>query len=93
MDNCFRENKNQYVIAYLNFLVKSRVFHEVIVSFLPVGHTHEDIDQFFSRVSIYMKRNDAVTMNEFAECVRNSQKPRPFVQIIDSCKYEEVYDW
>ena len=45
MDNCFRENKNVYVLGYLSWLVERGVFEKVELSFLPVGHTHEDIDQ------------------------------------------------
>lgn len=33
--------------AYLGQLVRDGVFKEIYVSFLPVGHTHEDIDQMF----------------------------------------------
>jgi len=30
---------------------------QVRVSFLPVGHTHEDVDQMFSKISDEIKRN------------------------------------
>jgi len=33
--------------AYLGQLVRDGVFKDIYVSFLPVGHTHEDIDQMF----------------------------------------------
>lgn len=60
MDNCARENKNQYVLAYLSWLVQRQVFQEVELSFLPVGHTHEDIDQLFSRLAVYLRGHDAI---------------------------------
>ena len=62
MDNCARENKNRYVFGYLGLLVQRKVFKEVILSFLPVGHTHEDIDQMFSKFSAYLKGHDAITI-------------------------------
>jgi len=47
-DNCAAENKNVYMLAFLSLLVSLDVFQEVYLSFLLVGHTHEDIDQLFS---------------------------------------------
>jgi hypothetical protein len=35
------------------------VEQEIIISFLPKGHTHEDVDQLFSRLSVYLRRHDA----------------------------------
>lgn len=48
LDNCVKENKNRYLFAFFNWLVEIGWFKSVQVSFLPVGHTHEDIDQMFS---------------------------------------------
>jgi len=60
MDNCARENKNQWVLAYLSWLVQRGVFQEIHLSFLPVGHTHEDIDQLFSRLAVYLRGHNAI---------------------------------
>ena len=82
LDNTARENKNQYVMAFLAYLVQAGIFSEVSIaqiniiksmnsillyfqiylSFLMVGHTHEDIDQVFSRVFSYLKKNSAYTV-------------------------------
>jgi hypothetical protein len=59
LDNTARQNKSKYVFAYLGWLVQTGQALEVIVSFLPVGHTHEDIDQLFSRLSVYLRKHDA----------------------------------
>ena len=40
-DNCWRENKNRFVMGYLSWLIKRGIFREIYLSFLPVGHTHE----------------------------------------------------
>jgi hypothetical protein len=55
LDNTTKQNKGQYLFAYLSMLVEYGVFESVEVSYLPVGHTHEDIDQFFSRVSVWLR--------------------------------------
>uniref|UniRef100_K1RDW3 DUF7869 domain-containing protein n=1 Tax=Magallana gigas TaxID=29159 RepID=K1RDW3_MAGGI len=49
MDNCARENKNRYLLAFMAYLVGKGVFRKIKVSFLMVGHTNEDIDQVFSK--------------------------------------------
>ena len=36
---------------------------QIRVNFLPVGHTHEDVDQFFSKVSTSLMRVGAETVN------------------------------
>ena len=36
-------------------------------SFLPVGHTHEDIDQFFSRVSVWLRVHNAASRRDLAQ--------------------------
>ena len=43
-DNCSREKKNQYMFALCAALAAFKYFAEVQLSFLIVGHTHEDID-------------------------------------------------
>ena len=76
LDNCSKQNKSQYLIAYLGLLVGWDVFEEVILSFLPVGHTHEDIDQLFSRIAIFLRKHDARARQEFhdAFCTSCSSK-------------------
>ena len=55
LDNTTKQNKGQYLFGYLALLVEYGIFEYVEVSFLPVGHTHEDIDQFFSRISVWLR--------------------------------------
>ncbi len=64
VDNCTKENKNRFLFSYIECLIRWRLFDEVVVSFLPVGHTHEDIDQTFSRTSDRLRCNDAITLND-----------------------------
>jgi len=49
-DNTVAKAKNQYVAMFLAFLVSRRLFLSVNLTFLIVGHTHEDIDQLFGVV-------------------------------------------
>ena len=51
LDNIARENKNSIVFGYLSMLVEKGIFKKVKVNFVLVGHTHDHIDQMFSRFS------------------------------------------
>lgn len=79
MDNCTRENKNRYTLGYLECLVLWGVFQEVYASFLPVGHTHIDVDQLFSRTATRLHRHSAVTLEDLHEQLRLSYTPVPTV--------------
>ena len=63
-DNCGGENKNKYMFAYCASLVALGYFREVFLSFLIVGHTHEDIDQQFSIISSGLKQQDIDSVKE-----------------------------
>ena len=55
LDNTTKDNKNHTVFAFLAWLVQSGKFHKVKVSFLPVGHTHEDIDALFGVIVRFLR--------------------------------------
>jgi hypothetical protein len=74
LDNTTKQNKGKFLMGYLGTLVKAGVIQEAFVHFLPVGHTHEDIDQLFSRVSVYMRRHDAPDDEALRQCCRRSFK-------------------
>ncbi len=72
LDNCIKENKNRYLFAYMESLIHWNIFDEVTMGFLPVGHTHEDIDQTFSRTSDRLRSNNAITLGELHEELRHT---------------------
>ena len=74
LDNTALENKNQYVLAFLAYLVQAGVFSAIHLSFLIVGHTHEDIDQVFSGVSAHLKKNSAYTLGDLEQAVYNNNR-------------------
>ena len=53
LDNTWKQNKNKYILGFLALLVAWSVCRTVILSFLPVGHTHEDIGQFIAFVFVF----------------------------------------
>ena len=74
LDNTTRQCKNKYVFGWLAFLVKICLFDEIFVSFLPKGHTHEDIDQMFSRIAKYLRGNDCLSPMAFSDAVHRAYK-------------------
>lgn len=84
MDNCWRENKNKYVVSICNLLVRLGIFEKVKLCFLPVGHTHDDVDQMFSRFSVALQRTDIVTLDGLWDACRASYRPCPEIKHIDS---------
>nr|PNR31019.1 hypothetical protein PHYPA_027335 [Physcomitrium patens] len=62
MDNATGENKNRYVFAFWSLLVVKRIFREVYVNFMIVGHTHDDIDALFGRWSMLLKKENFPTI-------------------------------
>jgi len=74
VDNCGRENKNRFFMAYMELLVATGVFQCIQVGFLPVGHTHEDIDQAFSRTSERLRSQNAVTLDDLNHELRASYR-------------------
>ena len=72
MDNCWRENKNQFVMAYFSLLIWRKLFDEIEISFLPVGHTHVDIDQMFGTIKTTLKQNHAKTIVDLQNLIKRS---------------------
>ena len=66
------ENKNQWMISYLSLLIEAGLFDKIKMCFLPVGHTHEDIDQAFSRIAVHLNKHDALTYDEFVNAIHKS---------------------
>ncbi|KAI8493952.1 hypothetical protein Bbelb_282990 [Branchiostoma belcheri] len=49
----------------------------VKLSFLVVGHNHEDVDQFISRISTTLKRSEAITLPELIDTIEKAYTPSP----------------
>ncbi|XP_065925368.1 uncharacterized protein [Magallana gigas] len=84
LDNTARENKNKYFLGMMAYLVKHDFVKEVYMSFLLVGHTHEDVDQCFSKISQKLKEKDALTMPNLEALIFNSQTPQPHVSKVNT---------
>jgi hypothetical protein len=77
LDNTCKDNKNRYVFGYAHMLVDSGLFQQVQINFLPVGHTHCDIDQLFSRVSVHLYGSNCW---DFADLLRKCRAASKMVK-------------
>ena len=94
LDNTTRQCKNQNVMAGMAFLVHFGVFKEVFVSFLPKGHTHEDIDQFFSRIAAYLRKHDCPSPRSFLECICSAYKYNERLPVVEHLSHvANISDW
>ena len=84
LDNCSRENKNRFVLALNHLLVEKGVFVKVKMSFLPVGHTHDDVDQFFSKINSVVTRRNIMTIQDLHAAVKESFLPTPTCTHLDN---------
>ena len=62
MDNSTNDNKNRFVFCFWSLLVANKIFREVYVNFMIVGHTHDDIDALFGRWSMALKKESLPTI-------------------------------
>jgi len=90
LDNCVKENKCNDFYAFLCYLVQTKVFDEVYVSYCVVGHTHLDIDQVFSRLSNALKHGH-LTLSEFMRNMSNAYTYMGNKAEIHRC--ESVCNW
>ena len=82
LDNTTRENKNQVFFAYCAMLVELGIFRKVKVGFLLVGHTHDQIDQMFSRFSVRLRRKKAFCLDSMLEVIEQAYNPEPVIEVL-----------
>ena len=91
MDNCFRENKNRFVLGLCHLLVHYGVFKKVSLSFLPVGHTHNIVDQMFSRFSVALAKAMCMTVEELHEVCSENYNVKGFKPVFEHI--DEMANW
>ena len=94
VDNC-GENKNKTMFGFLTHLVGENIFHKVKAGFLMVGHTHEDIDQFFSTIATHLKNIETLCPDQpflFQE-IRNAFKNSVDQPDIFCLQVSEIFDY
>ena len=85
------KNKNVYILSICATLVSIGFFKEIQLSFLIVGHTHEDIDQRFCYKSSALKRQNIYSLKEMFQI--NCERPSFTKPFIHAKHLEYIRDW
>jgi len=64
LDNTTAENKNHTMLAWASVCVSFGWFESIVISFLPIGHTGEDIDSLWSRLINGIKVTGVTRLSE-----------------------------
>ena len=62
LDNSAKDNKIKNFMVFLSLLTAWGVFKEIQAGFLLVGHTHEDIDAYFSHLLKALKNKSTFVL-------------------------------
>lgn len=73
LDNATSDNNNRYVFMFLSLLIALGVFITIEVGFLLVGHTHEDIDGTYKRMTSSLKSKDIYFLPEMMDTYRTKE--------------------
>jgi hypothetical protein len=74
LDNSAKDNKNIFFMAFYSLLTARGIFKEVTVGFLVVGHTHKDIDAYFSYLSKLLKQKNTYVLADLMKAFMDSQE-------------------
>jgi hypothetical protein len=85
MDNTSKDNKNKKMVFFLaKLLLLRKVRGKIFINFLPVGHTHEDVDALFAQISYMLTIHGALTIPDLTYLIESCRQQRPHVETIDS---------
>jgi len=85
-DNTVSQAKKQWLCLWLGWLVHRGFFDSTTLNFLRVGHTHEDIDQFFSLiVALILRCHHYQEPTELLDFLVKELRPK------FSSKHEELF--
>ncbi|KAL3699428.1 hypothetical protein R1sor_017450 [Riccia sorocarpa] len=88
LDNSAKDNKNWAMMAFCSELVAIGCCKMITMSFLVVGHTHEDVDAFFSKVNAAQAGKDIESLPHFLAVVYHVQSSKAYPRVI-----QEVADY
>ncbi|KAL3702379.1 hypothetical protein R1sor_020401 [Riccia sorocarpa] len=88
LDNSAKDNKNWAMMAFCSELVATGCCKMITMSFLVVGHTHEDVDAFFSKVNAAQAGKDIESLLHFLAVVCHAQSSKAY-----PCVIQKVADY
>ncbi|KAL3682990.1 hypothetical protein R1sor_001012 [Riccia sorocarpa] len=88
LDNSAKDNKNWAMMAFCSELVARGCCKMITMSFLVVGHIHDDVDAFFSKVNAAQAGKDIESLPHFLAVVYHAQSSKAYPRVI-----QEVADY
>ena len=95
-DNCSRETKNNTMTRFAALITALHRVRRVEMRYLITGHSHEDIDQFFSEVATSIESVELHTPAKFVEHLEkwlSDGKVRRHETLREVIKVDAVRDW
>jgi hypothetical protein len=77
------ENCNAEFVAICSLLVACGLVNKVVLTRLPVGHTHEDIDGLFALIWRKLRDEFVYTPSDFVKLIQLSLRKKVYVNVID----------
>ena len=77
------ENANAEFLALCALLVACKLVKKVVLTRLPVGHTHEDIDGLFALIWRKLRDQYIITPSEFVGMIKHALKKKVKVWVVD----------
>ena len=93
MDNTSSDNKTKVHFMVQKFLVQSGMFKTVTTGFLPVGHTHEDIDPAFSVIAQYLHGHTCDTFQQLANACSAAFVDETYAEVLLPEKLCDYGSW
>lgn len=70
------ENANKYMLAVCELLVLKRLCKRVVLTRLPPGHTHEDIDALFAKIWKAIRGDAVLTPEQYKKMIEEAVSKR-----------------
>jgi hypothetical protein len=78
-DNCYAQNKNRYLMGYLDALCARRIFEQVTVHYPVPGHSMMPVDRDFAKIEKARRRMEKCEIpDQWVDLVKNAQPSKPF---------------
>ena len=96
-DNCSKEAKNNSVLRLLSYLVSRRSVRCARMHFCMTGHSHEDVDAFFSLLGAFLgtepELHDPGAFMQALERYMKNSSVRQHEKLREIIKIDKTRDW
>ncbi len=78
-DNSFGQNKNRFLWCYLQAIVESRLYNEIIIYYPIIGHSRLSCDRAFALIEKNYRTIEKIySSNYYINIIKNCNEQNPF---------------